>query len=138
MILMILTVQVALPLVLIAWVALLPAVRVVGFATQAAGTGAFLFALARVAQWAVPVWWLPWVFGALWLVAVMAWLARKGFAGASLLPDAPLEWLGLTLSVVLLGLGGRYSGAASVRGSMDASETFMPPPAASTACIGRT
>ena len=108
MTLMILTVQVALPLVLIAWVAFLSARSVVGFAMQAAGTGAFLFALARVAQWAVPVWWLPLVFGGLWLVAVLAWLARKGFAGAPLLPDALSGWVGLALSVILLGLGGWY------------------------------
>ena len=32
----------------------------------------------------------------------------------------------------------RYSGAASVCGTMDSSETFMPPPWVSTSCIRRT
>ncbi|HKL55014.1 MAG TPA: hypothetical protein VJ893_02740, partial [Roseovarius sp.] len=73
---MVLSLQVALPLALIAWVACLPARTSVSFGLQAAGTGAFLFALARVAQWAVPVWWLPWVYGGLWLLAVMAGLVR--------------------------------------------------------------
>ena len=109
---LILAVQVALPLLLIGWVAFLPAGSLSGFVLQASGTGALLFALARVAQWAVPVWWLPLVYGGLWLVVVLAWLLRKGFAGASLFPDAPLGWGGLTLSVVLLGLGGWYGARA--------------------------
>ncbi len=50
---MILALQVVLPLGLIAWLAFLPAGDLAGFALQAAGIGAFTFALARVAQWAV-------------------------------------------------------------------------------------
>ena len=109
MILMILAVQIALPLILIVWLAVRPAGSLSGFVLQAAGTGAFLFALARVAQWAVPGWWLPWVFGGLWLVAVLAWLLRTNFAESSLFPRAPSGWVGLALSVVALGLGGWYS-----------------------------
>ena len=56
MILTVLVVQIALPIVLLFWVALWPASSSPGLALQAAGTGAFLFALARVAQWALPVW----------------------------------------------------------------------------------
>ena len=78
---MILAVQIALPLALILWLALVPAGSLAGFVLQAAGTGAFLFALARVAQWAVPVWWLPWVYAGLWLAAVLAWPLRKGMNG---------------------------------------------------------
>lgn len=109
---MILALQVALPLVLVAWVAFLPATSLAGFALQTAGTGAFLFALARVAQWAVPVWWLPYVYGGLWLFAVLAWRLREGFAGAPLRPEAPLGWAGLALSVALLAVGGWYGARA--------------------------
>ena len=94
---LILAVQMAFPLVLIAWLAFLPAGSLVGFALQAAGTGVFLFALARVAQWAVPVWWLPWMYGALWLGAVLFWLLRRRRAGAPLLPDALKGWASLAL-----------------------------------------
>lgn len=114
MMLTILAVQVALPLVLIAWLALLPAASLFGFVLQAIGTGAMLFALARIAQWAVPVWWLPLVFGGLWLVATFAWLMRADYAGISLLPVAPFGWAGLILSVVLLGLGGWFGAQAVV------------------------
>ncbi|WP_156917542.1 hypothetical protein [Salinarimonas rosea] len=56
MTLLILTVQVALPLLLLAWLALLPAGSVVGFGLQAAGVGAFLLGLALVSQCGVPAW----------------------------------------------------------------------------------
>lgn len=112
MTLLILAVQVALPLVLIGWVAFLPASSLSCFALQAAGTGVLLFALARVGQWAVPIWWLPWAYGVLLMLAVLAWILRKGFAGAPLVPDAPSGWAGLTLSVVLLVLGGWYGARA--------------------------
>jgi hypothetical protein len=101
---LVLALQVILPLALIAWLAFLPAGSRTGFALQAAGTGAFLFALARVAQWAVPVWWLPGAYGGLWLLSVLVGVLRGGLAEAPLLPDAPKGWAGLALSVILLGL----------------------------------
>ncbi|WP_290648958.1 M23 family metallopeptidase [Aquisalimonas sp.] len=107
--------QIALPLALIVWLALVPASNVAGFTLQVAGTGAFLFALARVAQWAVPVWWLPWVYGGLWLLALLACLIGKGFGGLPLLPAGLWGWSGLALSLVLLGTGGWY-GAQAVAG----------------------
>jgi len=112
MTLTILALQIALPLALIAWLAFLPAGSLAGFTVQAAGTGAFLFALARVAQWAVTGWWLPWIYGGLWLLAVLVSLSRKRFAGTPLLPEAVLGWLGLVLSILLLGLGGWYGAKA--------------------------
>ncbi len=108
--------QVALPLALLMWLALWPSGSLSGFALQAAGTAAFLFALARVAQWAVPVWWLPWVYGGLWLVAVIAFMFRKGFADLPFLPLGLPGWSGLALSGVLLGLGSWY-GARALAGA---------------------
>ncbi|MBS9405419.1 hypothetical protein KG088_17565 [Halomonas sp. TRM85114] len=106
MIALVLITQVALPLALLLWLALAPAGSVSGFALQAAGTGAFLFALARVAQWALPVWWLPWVYAGFWLAAVVAWPLRKNVSGLPLLPAGLWGWSGLALSLVLLGVGG--------------------------------
>lgn len=109
---LILAVQVALPLALIAWLAFLPAGSLAGRWLQAAGTGAFLFALSRVAQWAVPAWWLPLAYGGLWLVAVLSWVLHGRRAEVPLLPDAPKGWAGLALSMLLLGLGGWYGAQA--------------------------
>lgn len=111
----ILALQIALPLALIAWLAFLPAGSRTGFAVQAAGTGLVLFALARVAQWAVTGWWLPRVYGGLWLLAALVSLWRRRFTGMPLLPEAVSGWLGLVLSVVLLGLGG-WSGTKALAG----------------------
>jgi hypothetical protein len=112
MIVLVLLAQVALPLALLAWLALWPSGSLAGAALQVLGIGFFLFALARVAQWAVPVWWLPWVYGGLWLVGVMAVLLRRAHGDMSLLPHGLWGWSGLALSVVLLGIGGWYGAQA--------------------------
>ena len=111
----ILAVQVALPLAALAWLALAPAPSALGLLAQAAGTGALLFALARVAQWAVPVWWLPWLYGALWLAALTSLALRQGLAGMPTLPVGAGGWAALALSIALLGVGGWY-GARAVAG----------------------
>lgn len=110
---MALAAQVLLPLVLIAWVAFLPSGSLIGFMAQTAGTGAVLFALALVAQWAVPVWWLPRVYGGLWLAAVAGRLLQRG--SLPLLPVRLSGWLAFVLSLALLGTGGWY-GARGLAG----------------------
>lgn len=112
---MILLTQIALPLTLLAWLGLWPAGSFIGLLLQAVGTGAFLFALARVAQWAVPVWWLPRVYGALWLVLAVAACWRQEISGLPWLPDAVGGWGAIALSVLLLGLGG-WTGARAMLG----------------------
>jgi len=116
MIATILLVQVALPLVLISWLLLLPAGSAAGLIVQIAGIGAFLFALARVAQWAVPVWWLPWVYAGLWLAgAVIALLVRPGLVGLPLWPLGGWAWLSSAVGTVLLALG-LWFGAQALSG----------------------
>ncbi len=112
---MILAVQIALPVTLLVWLAFFPAGTVAGIVLQVAGTGAFLFALTKVAQWAVPVWWLPWVYGGLWLSAVLVLAIRQGFADWPPLPAGPRAWAGLALSLVLLVVGGWF-GTRAVTG----------------------
>jgi hypothetical protein len=105
---MILGFQVVLPLALLAWLILLPAGSLAGRALQAAGTGAMLFALARVAQWALPVWWLPWVYGALWLGLVLVLALRPRPDRLSLMPERAWGWTGLALAALLCAVGGWY------------------------------
>ena len=109
---LILPVQVALPLALLAWLALAPAPGALGLLAQAAGTGALLFALARVAQWAVPVWWLPWLYGALWLAALASLPLRRDLAAMPLLPAGAPGWAALALSLALVATGGWYGARA--------------------------
>jgi hypothetical protein len=107
---LILLVQVFLPLGLLAWLAFWPAGSGLGWLAQAAGVAAILFALARIAQWAVPVWWLPWAYGALWLVLVIVGLAV--LPARPMLPTGIGGWVMLALSTGLLGLGGWYGAQA--------------------------
>ncbi len=109
---LILAVQVALPLGLLLWLALWPAGSLTGLALQTIGAGALLFALARVAQWAVPVWWLPWVYGGLWLILLVAAALRQGLGSLPMLPTGAGGWSGLVVAVVLLALGGWYGACA--------------------------
>jgi hypothetical protein len=104
----VIVIQVALPLALLLWLLGLPAASLVGFALQVAGTGLFLFALARVAQWAVPVWWLPWVYGGVWAAAILAGLLRRAPFDLAVWPIGAVGWVGLVLSLGLLGVGGWY------------------------------
>lgn len=72
---------------------------------QAAGVGAIFLGLALVAQWAVPVWWLPQVYGVLWLVAALRSLRAK----RSVLPATGWRWAAAMLSTALVFVGGYYS-----------------------------
>ncbi len=100
--------QVLLPLALLAWLFFLPARNGAGFILQAAGTGAMLFALARIAQWAVPVWWLPWLYGALWLGIVVFRTVGLRRGDLPLWPGIAWGWTGLALAVLLCAVGGWF------------------------------
>jgi hypothetical protein len=119
---MILAIQVALPLALMAWLFVLPGGSLAGLAVQAVGVGAFLFALARVAQWAVPVWWLPWVYGTLWLAAVIFGVLRISASDLPMLPAEARGWAALALSLLLLVFGGWFGARALAGRSLPAVE----------------
>lgn len=108
----VLLLQVALPLALLAWLFFLPAGSLVGFSLQMLGVGAFLVALARIAQWALPVWWLPWVYAGLWIWALLAWILRPSSQNVPVMPMQLWDWAALALSVLLLGVGGWYGAQA--------------------------
>jgi len=119
---MVLGIQVLLPLALLAWLLFLPAGSLVGFALQSAGTGAMLFALARVAQWALPVWWLPWIYGSLWLCVVVFRAAGTRLDDRPVLPEGTWGWTGFALAVLLCALGGWYGVRALMGRSLPAVE----------------
>lgn len=105
--------QIAIPIALLCWLLFRPVPSRVGLALQVAGVGTFLFALARVAQWALPVWWLPWVYGAVWLAGLLiAIFVRPGSSSLRAWPSGGLGWLAATVSAVLLFLGGWFGGQA--------------------------
>ena len=109
---LVVTLQLALPLLLIAWLALRPAPDVPGFALQAAGTGAVILALGLVAQWAVAGWWMPHALGGLWGVAAIAGVARLARRHATRRPRGVGGWATALAGALLLGLGGWAAGTA--------------------------
>jgi hypothetical protein len=96
--------QVGLPLLLIAWLAFLPAKSLLAYAFQLLGVGLVLLALGLVALWALPPWWTPWLFAALWLVAVVRHLARS--ARMSPLWPTGTSWVPLICGLALAAVGG--------------------------------
>jgi hypothetical protein len=103
----VLLVQVALPLALLAWLALFPAASLVGWLMQAAGIAALLFALSRVAQWALPVWWQPWAYAGLFLV-IAVWQV-SALPVRPPLPHGAWAWSAMAVSTGLLALGSVYT-----------------------------
>lgn len=111
MITTVLVIQVILPLLLLAWLILLPARSLTGWLAQAAGVAVVLFALSRVAQWAVPVWWLPRFYGSIWLVGVL-FQSLSPRVNLPRVPATPSGWVGLSLSLLLLATGLWYDASA--------------------------
>lgn len=112
MMLLVIAVQIVLPLLLLLWTVCWPARNRVGLVLQVLGVGVFLFALTAVSQWAVPVWWLPRVYGVLWLLAVLATLISRRGAASELWPNDVRSWVSVVLSVGLLIVGAGYGGVA--------------------------
>lgn len=109
---LILIVQVVVPVALLLWFSRWPAVTRPALALQAAGVAAFLLALAWVAQWALPVWWLPYVYLALWLAITLNRLVRGHGPRGRALPSRRWGWSSMVVSAVLLVVGGWYGGWA--------------------------
>lgn len=96
--------QLAIPVVLLAWMALWPAKSSVGLMVQAIGSLLLLAGIARVGVWLFPPWWVP-LAAAIGIVIAAAWyVARRGWAVTR--PQTALAWLGLGLfaSMALAGV----------------------------------
>lgn len=105
--LIVVLIQIVLPVALIAWLAFLPAASLVGFAAQALGAGLAFLGLALVAIWSWPPWWIPYVYGLLWAMAVAVRFAR---ARVNSFRAAPAAWprrIGV-LTIGCLGVFGAY------------------------------
>ena len=83
--------QSVLPLVLIAWLGLVPPRNVAGFWIQALAIGVTLVAISRVGIMSFPPWWMLYIFGALLVVAVASGVVRR--RGMSRWPSGLASWL---------------------------------------------
>ena len=113
MMILVLLTQIALPMALLSWLLLFPGQSRLGWLVQVSGIAALLFALARIAQWAVPVWWLPWIYAGS-LLAIVLWQAPT-LPSRPLLPAGARGWAAFTVSAGILALGG-FFGAKALAG----------------------
>jgi Peptidase family M23 len=113
--------QLAVPLALIAWLALVPAPSRVGFAVQAIASAAALVALALRGIWLLPPWWAPFAFAvALGVAAWRGWRHARPFASA--MPTTWAAWMFAGLFATLGALSG-YAAALAL-------QSRTPPPGA--------
>ncbi len=83
--------QVAIPLALIAWIAIAPQKSIVGFWTQAISTGIGIIALFFTGILLFPPWWVPWVFGVLLVLIVI--IASRCRRLLSFKPRGAVAWI---------------------------------------------
>jgi len=105
---MLVALQLALPLGLLAWLAWAPAGSRLGFLLQVAATGITILALALTGLWLVPPWWAPYLYGILLILVVMRG-ARRGFDSAAPFSTGP------RLVAILFPVLGAVAGARAIR-----------------------
>ncbi len=77
MIILLFTTQLALPLFLIAWIAIAPSSNRLGFWVQAYATATTLFMLWAAGLWIFPPWWAPYAYAGVLFVAICVGLCRR-------------------------------------------------------------
>ncbi len=93
-------IQFAAPLILIGWLALVPARSGLGFVVQVVGSVAAMFVLALQGIWLLPPWWAPFVFAvALGVAAWMGW--RRVRPLSKVLPVSWGAWSAMLFFTVL-------------------------------------
>ncbi|WP_029528197.1 M23 family metallopeptidase [Polaromonas glacialis] len=111
--------QLALPLALIGWVALVPPRNLTGFCIQVIASAAALGAMALLGIWLLPPWWAPLAFGVALAAAAWAGLRRR-WPFAAALPATAGAWRMAGLFAVV--------GAASLYGIGIALGSRIAPP----------
>ncbi len=92
--------QFAAPLILIGWLARVPARSGLGFVLQVFGSAAALAVMALLGIWLLPPWWAPFVFAiALGAAAWLGWRRIRPFS--SMLPATWGAWIMMVLFITL-------------------------------------
>ncbi len=100
MITLLIGLQIGLPLVLIAWLAIAPPRNVLGVSLQAFVTAITLLAVARMGVWIFPPWWTPYLYGLLFVLALVIGVRRREPQRKS-----PSDWLGWIAIIIFAALG---------------------------------
>jgi hypothetical protein len=107
--------QIVLPAALLSWLAFAPAKGWLAYAAQAASVGAALLALALAAMWIVPPWPTPYVYGALYLLALIPGLRRPRHTSSRAWAERLWPSLALT-ALIMFGAFSLYVSANALVG----------------------
>lgn len=107
--------QIVLPLVLLAWLSIKPLQSVIGYGLQALSTGVGLLAIALTSLWSLPPWWVPILYGILWLVALSYNMLDRGRHPSTRIPQTPKSWL-VSIGFSVFGIYGGMLSADALAG----------------------
>ena len=105
--------QVALPILFIAWVAVTPSRSRLGFFCQTVGTSIALLAVALTGVWLFPPWWTSYLFGGLLGSAAVVGYRRR-YPFKSWFPSGGAAWIFTAVFVAIGGWGANQSVRALV------------------------
>lgn len=107
--------QVFLPLILLAWLAFLPAAGWLAWSVQVLAIAAVLFGMTLAMLWAMPPFWTPYLF---WLLfaAIAGLQLWRGIADGSVIWGAGALHSVALLALCILGLLGSYLGITALMG----------------------
>ncbi|WGV25655.1 M23 family metallopeptidase [Halotia branconii] len=93
MIALLIGLQIVLPLVLIAWLAIAPSHNLLGVSLQALVTALTLFAIARMGVWVFPPWWTPYIYALLFTITLVT--VFRQHKPRRKLPSSWLGWIAI-------------------------------------------
>jgi Peptidase family M23 len=97
--------QIVLPLALIGWLAIAPPHNLLGVSLQALVTAIALFAIARMGVWIFPPWWMPYLYGLLFILSLTIGRRIIGRRRPKPLRGMPSSWLGWLAIIAFVAFG---------------------------------
>ena len=118
MILIFLVLQFAIPVILITWIVVKPPNNLLGFWIQVCATCSALLMAALIGIWIFPPWWMPFVYGLFFIVAIYLGLRRRR-PFKELFPNNIPSWIVLTAFASLCGY--------TITGTIETIKGWNPP-----------
>ena len=115
--------QIVLPVVLLTWLALFPALGQFALGLQALYVGAVLLGIGYAALWAMPPFWVPYLYYVVFAAIVVCHLFRGRFAGNGLWRAGAAQTTLILMSFGFGSLGAYMAYLAYQGGALPAVET---------------